>query len=90
MDRFEEYAETTYLVKKNYLKREITEEDMNWYNQLWMSNNAEAIYRRLNVDGDNKEEIIADLMKIQPRYKSFADFVKNIDKMRIQEEKKNE
>ena len=67
-----------------------TEEDMNWYNQLWMSNNAEAIYRRLNVDGDNKEEIIADLMKIQPRYKSFADFVKNIDKMRIQEEKKNE
>ena len=90
LDRFEEYAETTYLVKKNYLKREITEEDMNWYNQLWMSNNAEAIYRRLNVDGDNKEEIIADLMKIQPRYKSFADFVKNIDKMRIQEEKKNE
>ena len=84
LDRFECYAETTYLVKKNHLQRKITEEDMSWYNQLWASNSTESIYRKLSVDGDDKEEIIADLIKVKPRYESFEDFVKKI------EEKKNE
>ena len=30
--------------------------------------------------GYNKEEMIQDLMKIEPKYKDFEDFLSNLDK----------
>ena len=75
---FENYAKVTYQVKRKYLKREVTEEDMHWYNQLWKTDKAEEIYRGLHVDGDNKDEIISDLLKVIPQYESFDEFKKAI------------
>lgn len=83
---FEKCAKITYQVKRKYLKREVTEEDMHWYNQLWKTDKAEEIYRDLHVDGDDKNEIISDLLRVMPKYKSFDEFKKAIFTLSCTEE----
>lgn len=90
LEKFEEYAKITYFVKKDSLHRNVKETDMDWYNQLWKSSKAKEIYNNIAVDGDNKEEIIMDLMKIQPKYDSFLDFVNSIENIKREEENCNE
>mgnify|MGYP000420463173 CR=1 FL=1 len=56
-----------------------TENDMNWYNQLWKFEGKDQIYAGIKVDGDNISEIISDLKNVKPIYESFDDFKRSID-----------
>lgn len=79
MKRFDSYAKIYYKRTKAYLQRELTENDMNWYNQLWKSEEKDQIYAKIRVDGDDISEIIGDLRCVTPVYESFDDFKKSID-----------
>ena len=61
------------------MQRELTENDMNWYNQLWKFEEKDQIYAGIKVDGDNISEIISDLKNVKPIYESFDDFKRSID-----------
>ena len=73
-EKFENYAVTAYKKKKSYLGRELTEKDMGWYNQLWEYEGKQEVYDLLRVDGDDKKEVIDDVMRIEPKYGSFNEF----------------
>lgn len=44
--RLDSYAKIYYKRTKSYLQRELTENDMNWYNQLWKFEGKDQIYGR--------------------------------------------
>ena len=77
--RLDSYAKIYYKRTKSYLQRELTENDMNWYNQLWKFEGKDQIYAGIKVDGDNISEIISDLKNVKPIYESFDDFKRSID-----------
>lgn len=77
LDRFETFAQNAYLCKKKHLGREPREDEMGWFVSLWQPENAESIYRALRVDGDDKEAVVQDMLKVTPRYNSYEDFLSN-------------
>ena len=74
---FEDYARIYYTRKKLFLKRELTEKDMHWYNQLWEYSSKKEIYSSIKVDGDSVSEIVEDMMHVEPVYKSVEEFKKS-------------
>ncbi len=78
-EKFEYYAAIYYKQKSAFLNKKLTENDMNWYNQLWKYENKKAVYNNLKVDGDNKEELINDILNYKEKYSSFEEFVNNVD-----------
>ena len=75
MEKFEQYARTAVERKREYLGRDPKPEEMGWFNCLWQGENAETIYRSMKVDGDDHEAIVQDMLKIQPRYHSYEEFL---------------
>lgn len=78
LEKIEDYARIVCERKANVLQREIHEEDMGWYNQLWDYTGKDSIYRNMQVDGDSHEEVVRDMMSIKPKYASFKEFVNKI------------
>lgn len=78
---FMQYAKTFFDKKKENMGRTPREDEMAWYAVLWKSDNREDIFKKLKVDGDNKEEVINDVMKISPVFDSYEDFINAIKKI---------
>lgn len=76
-DCYLDNAKIYYLRKRDFLKRELSEDEMFWYNSLWGNPSSKIDYfRSLKVDGDSSEEIAIDMISLsKPIFKSFSDFV---------------
>ncbi len=76
-DRFEAYARTAYERESALLGRALREDEMGWFVSLWQPPCAESIYRSMRVDGDDFEEVVQDMLRVKPVYKTFEDFISN-------------
>ena len=74
LDHFEDYAVIAYKNKTETMGRPIIEKDMGWYNQLWSCEGKMSIYNGMTVDGDDKQKVIEDVMRVEPKYNSFDEF----------------
>lgn len=83
--RLEDSAWIEYQGQKKFKQRELTERNFGWLNQLWECESKEEIYRSLKVDGDDKEEIVADMMKIPAKYASMKEFLDSYERSHKQE-----
>ena len=73
-ERFEQYAATYYKRKSAFYKRKLNESEMSWFIALWDSRIKEEVLSSTKVDGDDKSEVINDVLKNKPKYNSFEDF----------------
>lgn len=73
-ERFEEFAKITYMREKQFLGRELQEDEMGWYAALWNSKIKYDIVSRMRVDGDSPEEVYRDVMNYPSEYRSFEEF----------------
>jgi len=57
------------------------ENDMNWYCILFTPKNSQErldILSLIRIDGDNRDEILEDLMKFEPVFKDYNEFISSI------------
>lgn len=74
-DRIENYARLYYKRKSEYLGRDLTENEMGWYNQLWEYDLKRGVYENSRVDGDVKAEVVEDMMRVKSKYRSLKEFL---------------
>lgn len=79
---FENSARIYYERKSKLLGRPLIESEMSWYVALWKTEDLDArrkmLYQTTKVDGDDKDMVIEDVLKYEPVYNSFDEFVANI------------
>lgn len=78
LEKFEEYARIFYERKKKYLGRELQESEMSWFIALWESEDRRAVLSQMRVDGDDKDEVVEDIVKYKGKYESFQDFKRKV------------
>lgn len=81
-ENFLEYAKTYARRRKEIFGIYPEENEMNWYSVLFTEKNSDTrknILNKLRVDGDNKSDIIDDLMGFEPIYDSYEEFIKDIN-----------
>lgn len=74
-NNFEKGAVVLYEILSERLGRKIEEQDMGWYNVLWKSPNKTKIIKSILVEGDNPDEVYADVLRMPEKYESFEDFI---------------
>lgn len=68
---------------KNFIKthsRIPTVEEMGFFSVLFLEKNNENLeyLRKINITGDNRAEVLQDLMKIKNEYKNYDEFIKTV------------
>lgn len=79
LKNLKESAKIEYFRNKEFLNRDLNENEMGWLNQLWRTDNARTIYESLHVDGDIKTEVVDDMMKVVPEYDSFDEWKRSLE-----------
>ena len=72
---FEQSAWTFYQQKSAAKGHPLKESEMEWYVSLWQPECAETVYRNMKVDGDDREAVVRDMLKVTPVYDSFEAFL---------------
>lgn len=75
---FVEAAKTYYCKISEFKKRPLEEEEMSWYISLWKAKDMakrEAMLKKIRVDGDDSNLVVADVMKTEAVFQSYEDFL---------------
>lgn len=75
---FEKSAKEFYCSMSEYRKRPLREDEMSWYVSLWKTIDLQAreeMLRKIRIDGDEADLVVADVMKSEPVYESYNEFL---------------
>lgn len=77
-EKFLKYAKCFYERKSKLLKRDLNEDEMEWFIALWNSDIKGEVIRKLHVDGDNEKEVYDDVINFDSKFESFDEFKNKI------------
>ncbi len=75
-DRFETYAKTYYERMSAFRGRALRQDEMAWFISLWKGSDKRELYECMKVDGDSREAVVEDMLKVPAEYESFEAFLK--------------
>ena len=79
---FENAAKEYYSRMSEFYKRPLKEDEMSWYVSLWETKDTllrANMLKQIRIDGDDPEQVVADVMKLDAVYESYEDFLLSFD-----------